>query len=199
MIIGILALQGAFQKHFDALAHCGVRAKLVKTAQDLKACDGLLIPGGESTVISKQWGESGLFEAVRLFSEEHPIMGTCAGMVLMGKCEDPRVLSLDLIPIEVERNAYGPQVESFVHPIEVCLPGKKNETITGIFIRAPQISHVGDDVEVLAKHRGVPVLLIYKQKYLVCSFHPELSDSLLIHQYFLSMLESFPSLETISS
>lgn len=183
IVIGVLALQGAFEKHCQKIEGiAGVRSKQVRTHLDLASCDALVIPGGESTTISRHLQFTGLLEAILDFSLEKPIMGTCAGLILMShKLMGSRQALfplknslLKLIDVTVERNAYGRQLESFSSEIQLHCSGQK-EKMMGIFIRAPKIHHMGAKVEVLASLRGQPVA-VKEGKHLGMSFHPELTS-----------------------
>lgn len=184
--IGILALQGAFQKHQEILSKIHVRSKQVRCTRDLVDCDGLIIPGGESTTISKLLCVNGFFRALIDFSSIHPVMGTCAGAILMAKKNgDEKVPTLGLIDMEIERNAYGSQVDSFREKINIDSVGK--DRFDAYFIRAPKIIRVGETIEVLASYRGSPVI-VRQGKYLAMTFHPELTQDARVHEYFVGMI-----------
>lgn len=186
--IGVLALQGAFQKHIEKLIALGVDHQEVRSNSDLKACDGLIIPGGESTTMAKLLKEFEMLENLYDFAESRPLFGTCAGLILMAKdvLEDP-ITPLGFLDIAIERNAYGRQVDSFEGLLQLSLPAKTQ--VCGTFIRAPRIAHVEDSVRVLASWEGHPVL-VQQGHHLGASFHPELSDNLTIHQHFLDLVQS---------
>ena len=212
--IGILALQGGFASHRAVLESLGQDTVEVRTVDDLSRCDGLVIPGGESTVLTKllmeprsgpafgkPWEPGPLFLAIREFAKAKPVMGTCAGLIMLARpCGDERVVSLDVLPVSVERNAYGRQTESFIEPVDLSLPGTKkgaaapddNGGYRATFIRAPKIAEIGEGVEVLARARGksgepYPVM-VRRGKILGLSFHPELTPGdARIHEYFLSL------------
>lgn len=187
MLIGVLALQGAFQKHIEAITSLGSVAREIRRPKDLQECDGLIIPGGESTVISKQLRFSGLLEAIIHFAREKPIFGTCAGLIVMSTTEFPKhlgITNLNLLDIEVERNAYGRQTESFCEEVS-CF----NQKFPAFFIRAPQIKNINSSqIEVLATYRGQPIF-VKQGRHLGASFHPELTSNLLIHSYFLDSIQ----------
>ena len=192
-IIGVLALQGAFEKHAEAVRSAGGEARLVKLPPDLGALDGLIIPGGESTVIGKLMRKNGLTGAIRdAAASGLPIFGTCAGLIMLAnEVEGPRVDGLRLMNIRVERNGYGRQRESFRSPVELCedalcRPGDKTESnLPGsLFIRAPRILETGEGVAVLARREGEPVL-VREGRLLGCAFHPELTGDNRVHRYFL--------------
>ena len=186
--LGVLSLQGAFAKHRTVLEALGATTKLVRYPDDLDAVEGLIIPGGESTTMIKLIDEHGLRDRLLGFALERPIFGTCAGMILMASdMRDSRVKPLGLMDIDVERNAYGRQVDSFTTPLEVRLNGGTAH-VRGVFIRAPRLRRVGPGVEVLASVDGEPVLL-RQGRHLAAAFHPELSDSTVIHEHFLKSAE----------
>lgn len=187
MTIGVLGLQGAFARHQAVLEELGAANRLVRYPEELDGVDGLIIPGGETTTMSKLLDESGLRAGLVAFARERPVLGTCAGMVLMAReAGDARVETLDLMDIAIARNAYGRQVDSFTRSLEVSLNGSPAE-LRGVFIRAPRILKVGGNVEVLASVDGEPVF-VRQGRHVACAFHPELSGTPLIHQYFLDIL-----------
>ena len=175
-LIGVLALQGAFREHARALRLAGAEVVEVRLPEQLDGLDGLVIPGGESTTITKLAAQYGLDEAIRLFGR--PIFGTCAGMILLDRTH------LGLADVEVARNAYGRQVASF--EADVLIAGE-DEPFRGVFIRAPRVRDVGPQVEVLAELDGEPVLL-RDGRVLVAAFHPELTDDARIHRQFLDLV-----------
>jgi 5'-phosphate synthase pdxT subunit len=177
MKVGVLALQGNFREHIATLAGLGVEAIEVRKPQHLERLDGLIVPGGESTAIGRLIGLYGLEEPLRTFPGA--MFGTCAGMILMS-----RDGLLGQVDIGVDRNAYGRQVASFEADLELegdALP------LRGVFIRAPRVKEVGDGVEVLAELDGDPVLL-RQGRFLVASFHPELTGDTRIHERFLDLV-----------
>jgi len=185
-VIGALAIQGAFRKHIEALQRCGVEAREVRTAEEIEACDGLVIPGGESTTIGMLIERFQVADAIRdLAARKGPIFGTCAGMILLAKeivgSDQPRLGFMD---IAVRRNAYGRQIDSFETDLDI--PALGDPPFRAVFIRAPHIEAVSEDVDVLATWEGHPVLA-RQRNFLVASFHPELTEDLRLHQYFLQM------------
>ena len=174
--IGVLALQGAFREHAAALRRLGATVVEVRRPGQLDGLDGLVIPGGESTTITKLAASYGLDEAIRTF--ERPIFGTCAGMILLDRSH------LGVVDLEVERNAYGRQIASF--EADLVLAGEERP-FRGVFIRAPRVREVGPDVEVLAEHGAEPVLL-RDGRVLVAAFHPELTDDPRVHERFLELV-----------
>ena len=175
MKIGVLAVQGDFREHARMLRRLGAEPVEVRKPEHLDDLDGLVIPGGESTAIMRLIRLYGLEEALRRF--EQPVFGTCAGMILLDRDH------LGLVDIVVRRNAYGRQVASF----ETDLPLAEGDAVPGVFIRAPRVADVGDDVEVLAELDGEPVLL-RDGRFLVASFHPELTDDTRVHELFLDLV-----------
>jgi len=186
MRVGVLALQGDFREHLQALERLGVEGVEVREPEDLEGVERLIIPGGESTTLSLLMGESGLDrEIAGLGSEDLPLFGTCAGLIVLARellGDRGLVRPLGLIDIAVRRNAYGRQVDSFEEELEIEGIGPFH----GIFIRAPQIARVGPKVEVLAYQNGIPVMA-REGKVLVSSFHPELTEDGRIHRYFLEL------------
>jgi 5'-phosphate synthase pdxT subunit len=175
--IGVLAVQGAFREHVAVLRRLGADVVEVRKPEQLDGLDGLVIPGGESTAIGRLIRLYGLEEAIRRFTA--PVFGTCAGMILLDRNH------LDLVDLEVERNAYGRQVASF--EADLALEGD-DEPLRGVFIRAPRVRDVGPGVEVLAELDGEPVLL-REGRFLVASFHPELTGDPRVHERFLELVE----------
>ena len=188
MRIGVLALQGDFGLHAKALEKCGVEAVEVRKPSELDEIDGLIIPGGESTTLLKLMDAWNFTPALEQFhGAGKPIFGTCAGLILLARdVDNPKQFSLGLIDVAVERNAYGRQRESFEAPGTVRLDGAPVQ-LEMVFIRAPRIRRVGPGVEVLAEHRGEPVMA-RQDRVLVATFHPELTDSTAVHQYFCDVV-----------
>lgn len=176
MKIGVLAVQGNFREHVAMLRELGAHVREVRLPEQLDGLDGLVIPGGESTAITRLMRLYGLEEAIRSFAE--PVFGTCAGMILLDRAH------LGLVDVEVERNGYGRQVASF--EADLALEGDA-EPLRGVFIRAPRVTEAGPEVEVLASHDGSPVLL-RQGRFLVASFHPELTGDTRVHQRFLELV-----------
>ncbi len=185
--IGVLALQGDFAKHVAILHQIGVTAKEVRTPHDLFHCDGLIIPGGESTSMNRQIDFIHMREPLIAFANQKPVFGTCAGLILMAQeVEQSSMPTLGLLHIVVERNAYGRQIDSFESTIPLIIQGKET-AFPAIFIRAPRIIKMGEEVEVLATLDEEPVFIRQKQ-YLGTTFHPELTTDSQIHQYFVQMI-----------
>jgi 5'-phosphate synthase pdxT subunit len=176
MKIGVLAVQGDFREHAAVLRRLGADPVEVRKPEHLEGLDGLVIPGGESTAIMRLARIYGLEDALRRF--ERPVFGTCAGMILLDREH------LGLVDMSVQRNAYGRQVASFETDLE--LAGGEG-SVRGVFIRAPRVSDVGPGVRVLAELDGEPVLL-RDGRFLVASFHPELTDDTRVHELFLDLV-----------
>ena len=191
-VIGVLALQGAFESHQERLNDLGVASIQVRQPADLDRVDALVMPGGESTTMSKLLVSSGLFDPIaERLASGMPVFGTCAGMILLAtEVLDgrPDQRSFGVIDITVQRNGYGRQRDSF--ETEISVPGLDGERpFHGVFIRAPKVVRVGSDVEVLAEHDGVPVLL-RQGPVTVASFHPELAGDHRLHAQFLNHLHT---------
>lgn len=184
--IGVLAIQGDFAAHARALERVGVRAAEVRRAVDLENIDGLIIPGGESTTMLKLIAEADLGRSITAFAREgKPVFGTCAGTILLAReVHNPRQDSLGLIDIDVERNAYGRQVDSFIAEAETTLEGGPLEAV---FIRAPKIRRVGTSIDVLARIDSEPVF-VRQGNVLAATFHPELTEDRRVHRLFAEMV-----------
>ena len=183
--IGILAVQGDFEAHAAMLHILGAETVEVRTVEDLQSCDGLILPGGESTTQLQFLQEEGLYDAIRKFAADgHAIFGTCAGAILLAtEVKNPAQSSLSLMDMTVLRNAYGRQLASdvFFGPCKI-----KSEPLEMVFIRGPVIDRAGDSIEVLAEHAGKPVL-VKKNNLLAATFHPELTSDSTVHEHFLQM------------
>jgi 5'-phosphate synthase pdxT subunit len=182
--VGVLALQGDFREHARVLSSIEAAAVEVRTPDDLADVDRLVIPGGESTTIGKLAHAYDLVGPIReRAGEGMPILGTCAGMIVLAERVIDGEPLLSLLDVTVRRNAYGRQVDSFESDVEV---EGIDHPIRGVFIRAPWIEEVGPGVEVLARHEGRPVVL-RQGSLLAASFHPELVGEPGLHAYFLSL------------
>jgi 5'-phosphate synthase pdxT subunit len=184
--VAVLALQGDVSEHVQALADLGADAVEVRTPEQMSGADALVLPGGESTTMSMLMGSSGLFDVVaERLREGMPAFGTCAGMILLARhVLDGRAdqRSFGAIDLAVRRNAFGRQVDSFEADLDV--EGLGGGRFPAVFIRAPYVERAGDDVEVLARVDGHPVLC-RQGAVLAAAFHPELSGDLRLHQLFL--------------
>ncbi len=190
MKIGILAVQGDFAAHAVMLQSLGAETAEVRTVAGLQGCDGIILPGGESTTQLQFLQEEGLFEAIRKFSAEGgAVFGTCAGAILLAtKVKNPEQESLGLLDMTVLRNGYGRQLASDVFYGPTLL---KREPLEMVFIRGPIIESVGSGIRVLAEHAGKPAL-VQKGNLLAATFHPELTDDSTVHEHFLAMAASQP-------
>jgi 5'-phosphate synthase pdxT subunit len=183
---GILALQGDFELHAQALKKLGQESHYIKTHEGLKHIKRLIIPGGETTTMNKLIDLYNLRQPIIDFGKEKPIWGTCAGMIMLShESGDSRVQPLNLIDIDVARNAYGRQIYSFTKRSTLNLKGKSEE-LDLVFIRAPKIKRIGENVQILAELDG-EIIMARSGNILVTAFHPELSDTTSVHEYFLDM------------
>jgi pyridoxal 5'-phosphate synthase pdxT subunit len=185
-LVGVLALQGDFEAHRKAIERAGGRASEVRTAAQMHACDGLILPGGESTTILKLLEIEDLLEPLREFGRNKPVYGSCAGAILLAhEVSHPSQICLDLMDIGVERNAYGRQVNSHIARIKVDDNG--GWELEAVFIRAPIIRRVGEAARVLARHQGDPVW-VEQGHHMVTTFHPELTQDGRVHRRFVEKL-----------
>jgi 5'-phosphate synthase pdxT subunit len=188
MKIGVLASQGAFAEHIAVLCQLGVEAVPVRLPKELKKLDGLIIPGGESTSIARLILDYNLVSGIRdLVRDGLPVFGTCAGMILMAKKNsDSYPETLGVLDMTVRRNAFGRQRESF--EAELLIPVLGEKPFPGVFIRAPVIERVNGEVEILARLADGALVAARQGKLLASAFHPELTDDLRFHQYFLDIV-----------
>lgn len=187
MRVGVIALQGDFAEHIAMLSRLDVDAFPVRLPSQLDDLDGIIIPGGESTTINRLMAEYALVEPIReLVNQGLPVWGTCAGMVLLARTvANSADGNLGLMSIEVQRNAFGRQVDSFES--ELSIPALGDHPFPGVFIRAPMIRAAGPEVEVLCQLPGGVIVAAKEGNRLACSFHPELTDDFRLHSYFLSL------------
>lgn len=189
MRLGIFSLQGAVEPHQEKFNSLGAETLRIREAEELDACDGLVLPGGESTTFLKLVEQYGLKEPLIQFGEKKPIWGICAGAILLAEqVENPTQGSLGLVPVTIRRNAYGRQNESFITEVGLSLNGSGESPTEAVFIRAPQITQWDDRLDVLASHQSQPVVARFGH-HLLTTFHPELSPTTTLHQYFLSLCE----------
>lgn len=174
--IGVLALQGNFREHAVVLRRLGAEPVEIRKPEQLGGLDGLIVPGGESTTFMRLMRLYGLDAALKEFAG--PVFGTCAGMIVLDRDH------LGLVDVSVRRNAYGRQVASFEADLQLA---EETEPLRGVFIRAPRVDEVGAEVEVVAELDGEPVLL-RDGRFLVASFHPELTDDARVHERFLALV-----------
>jgi 5'-phosphate synthase pdxT subunit len=189
LVIGVLALQGAYDAHAQTLTSLGATPRLVRVPQDLSGpsgnIDGLIMPGGESTTMLKFLERNGFFDILETFVRTTPTFGTCAGAILLAThVENPPQRSLAALDITVERNAYGRQLDSTILTAPTALPGPPLEMV---FIRAPRITATGPAVQTLATRDGSPTL-VRSGHLLAATFHPELSRDPRVHQLFLTIV-----------
>jgi 5'-phosphate synthase pdxT subunit len=187
-VIGVLALQGDFEAHLAALSRAGAPARPVRTAEDVRASDGLVIPGGESTAFRKLMEGTGIEDAIRDVARRgDAVLGTCAGAILLADAvTNPDGRGLGLLPITVARNAYGRQLDSTVLRLtDVDCRAFGDAPLEAVFIRAPRITAAGPRVEVLARRDGDPVL-VRQDNVVAATFHPELTEDGRVHDVFLA-------------
>jgi 5'-phosphate synthase pdxT subunit len=189
MIIGVSGIQGDFREHKLMIEKLGQETLIVRTPEDLEKIDGLIIPGGESTTMTRIMKRIKLFEVLReKIQNGLPVYGTCAGLIVLAKeIENYPQESLGVIDIKVLRNAYGRQVDSFDEMVEIK---GFDKPFKAIFIRAPRVGEWGKDVEVLSVLDGHPIML-RQNNVLVTSFHPELTNDTRVHEYFLKMVQEY--------
>ena len=190
--VGVLALQGDFEAHRRAVERAGGRAVEIRTPDELDGCDGLIIPGGESTTMLKLIDQEELGDPLRRFAERKPVYGSCAGAILLAReVTHPPQASLGLMDIQVERNAYGRQIDSRIVRIPVeaegCASSDQDSEMEAIFIRAPIIRRAGSGVTVLARYAGQPVW-VEQGRHMATTFHPELTPDSRVHRRFLEKL-----------
>lgn len=193
MVIGVLAIQGSVVEHMQALKKIGAQNVAIKSKEDLAKVDGLIIPGGESTTMGKLLKLYGLDEEIkkRCISTRRPlaVWGTCAGAILLAKKVHNRPPeNLKLMDIEIERNAYGSQLDSF--QTEISAPELGASKISAVFIRAPKVRKTSQTTQTLAEYGGSPVM-VRQKNMLVTMFHPELTDDTRIHRYFISLTKHY--------
>ena len=185
--IGVLAIQGDYAAHAEALAEAGATPVEVRKREELADLDGLILPGGESTTILKFLERGHLFDELKQFCSTRPVFGTCAGAILLAReVRNPAQRSLGVLDAVVERNAYGRQIDSSILFSDSKLPGDKLEMV---FIRAPRIVETGPDVEVLARRDG-RATLVRQGKLMAATFHPELSPDRRVHKAFVDLVNA---------
>lgn len=191
--VGLLTLQGDYDKHRQAFRSLGVETFGVRRPTELDQVSCLVIPGGESTTLTRLADRVGLREPIRDFARSHPVMGTCAGLIMLAshlegeKRPDFGVVPFGLLDCTVVRNGYGRQIDSFTADLPMDLLDGSPAPFPAVFIRAPRITAVGPEVRVLAEHGGEPVIIRHGN-LLGMAFHPELTDDLRIHRAFLDMV-----------
>ncbi|MDQ5807513.1 MAG: pyridoxal 5'-phosphate synthase glutaminase subunit PdxT [Actinomycetota bacterium] len=180
MVVGVLALQGGFEAHTKILRRLGAEVREVRLPADLDGLDGLVMPGGESTTMTLGVEREGLAEPLRAFAARAPVLGTCAGMIMLDRDH------LGVLDIRTERNAFGRQIRSFEADLELF-----GAPLHAVFIRAPWVTEAGEDVEVLASVDGHPVA-VRQGRVLAVAFHPELTGETAVHERFLALLDDEP-------
>jgi 5'-phosphate synthase pdxT subunit len=187
--IGVLAIQGDYAAHADALLESGAEPIEVRKPEQLSSIDGLILPGGESTTVLRFLDKHKFFETLAAYCGDKPVFGTCAGAILLAReVINPPQRSLGLLDAILERNAYGRQIDSAIVTAETALPGGPLEMV---FIRAPKIVEAGPSVEVLASRDGSPVL-VRQGHLLAATFHPELSADRRVHRLFVDLVRNAP-------
>lgn len=189
MKIGVLALQGAFIEHEQMLRRLGVVTEEVRLPHQLNGLDGLIIPGGESTTIGKLATTYGLIEPLREFAQSKPVWGTCAGMIFLAKdigIDHQPILGM--MDITVNRNAFGRQIDSFEQDLPIA--GLTGAPFHAVFIRAPVVTRVGDDVQILGRLADNRIVAVRQAHWLATAFHPELTDDDRLHRLFCDIVES---------
>ena len=180
--VGVLSLQGDFDRHRASLEPLGVEVVRVTLPRDLAALDAIVLPGGESTTLLRLLEATGLRDPIHAFVRERPALGTCAGLILLAReCRPLPAPPLEVLDVAVERNAYGRQIDSFSAEVETSV---LDGPFLGVFIRAPRIRRLGEGVEVIARHRGEPVGVRSGRTVGLC-FHPELTSDSRLHRWFL--------------
>ncbi len=188
--IGVLALQGDYREHIKALHECGAKGYGIKMPQQIKSMQGLIIPGGESTTIGKLIEKYDFRDTLdHFFRSGKPIMGTCAGLIMLAKEVIEANLCLGYIDLTVQRNAYGRQIDSFEQNISINFNHRSIMDFRAVFIRAPKIISTGKNVQIMGMLDGTAVL-VREKNILACSFHPELGSNLSVHNYFIDMVKN---------
>ena len=189
MKIGVLALQGAVREHVNSIEACGAEVILVKRTEHLVGIDGLILPGGESTTMRRLLDLYGMMEPLRAFAKAgHPMFGTCAGLILLADSivgyDQPHI---GVMNVKVERNSFGRQVDSFEAPLSIKGVA---EDFPAVFIRAPHITEIGPEIDVLCEHNG-RIVMAQQGQFLGCSFHPELTEDHRVTAYFVQQVENY--------
>ena len=188
MKVGVLALQGTFIEHIDIMRQLGVEAPPIRLPNELDSLDGLIIPGGESTTMLRLMESFRLIQPIREMARDGlPIWGTCAGMVLLAKSvSNYEMETLGLMDMQIRRNAFGSQIDSFEVDLEIPLVGE--EPFHAVFIRAPVVKEAKPGVKILSRLPDSTIVAARQNRLLACAFHPEFTDDLRFHSYFLNMV-----------
>lgn len=190
-VVGILALQGDFSLHAEALTNLNTSWLLVRQPADLEKVSGLIIPGGESSTLLKLMHNENWQDVFKRFCKQGKVLlGTCAGLILLAKKVEPAQHSFALLDVSVERNAYGRQIDSFMAQGKLHVRESEKSTITLTFIRAPKIIACGAKIDVLASYKNEPVW-VREGNVMGATFHPEMGDDKYVHQYFIKLLKDF--------
>ena len=186
--IGILALQGNFDQHKKMLDLLGIDNVFIRYSYDVDKCDALVIPGGESTTMSKQIDANNLRHALKEYSKTNSLFGTCAGMILLSSTKESKNLRpLGIMDFTVDRNAYGRQIESFSDDLQLNF--SDDTDFHAVFIRSPKVSKIGKNIKILAKYKKQPVM-ITDGRHFVTTFHPEIGSDIRIHNYFMEQINA---------
>jgi 5'-phosphate synthase pdxT subunit len=193
MKVGVLALQGTFIEHIDILRQLGVEAPPIRLPHELNTLDALIIPGGESTTMLRLMESFGLIRPIKEMARDGlAIWGTCAGMVLLAKSiSNYEMETLCLMDMKISRNAFGSQIDSFEVDLEI--PAVGEEPFHAVFIRAPIVKEAEPGVKILSRLPDGTIVAARQNRLLACAFHPEFTDDLRFHSYFLSMISQEPS------
>ena len=188
MKVGILALQGDYKLHKNALKKIDIQCIYVRTYKDLLKTDCLILPGGESTTISLFLKKYDLVKSLKDYSKDNSLFGVCAGSIIMSmNSNDERVVNIKIINMETKRNSWGRQIDSFSDEIDLVTKIFNKKKYNGTFIRAPKFVNIDKSCEILATYKGSPVL-VRNHRHLVSSFHPELDNDLLLYKYYMKMV-----------
>ena len=185
--VGVLELQGGFTLHHQVLNELGIKSVPVKKSSDLDSVEGLIIPGGESSTMSILIESNNLFDPIKHFSQYNPVMGTCAGLIIMSKkCNDKKIRTLDLLDVNVSRNAYGRQIYSETKLVDFFFGNKKIKKVPTTLIRAPQITRLGENLLVLGSFGSNPIAIL-NNHFLGLTFHPELDGIKIFHEVLFNV------------
>ncbi len=190
-IIGILGIHGSREEHAEMMEKLGFETRFLREKEDYAEISGIILPGGESSALGRllEWTDTRDILTKKIVEEGIPVFGTCAGAILLAHSGSE--YALDSIDIDIDRNAYGRQVDSFSEEIEISGISNDSKKFHALFIRAPKITRVGNNIKILAEERGSPVLVQdFEKKILVSTFHPELTKDTRIHEIFAKMITS---------
>ena len=186
--IGILALQGNFDQHKKMFDLLGIDNIFIRYSSDVEKCDAIVIPGGESTTMSKQIDRNNLRHVLKEYSKTNSLFGTCAGMILLSSNNESKNLQpLGIMDFTINRNAYGKQIESFSDDLQLNFSDATD--FHAVFIRSPKVSKIGKNIKILAKYKKQPVM-ITDGRHFVTTFHPEIGSDIRIHNYFMEQINA---------